>query len=257
MNVSCQIENLNKKIMEITKETIVGDVVAEDYKMASVFEKYGIDFCCNGDKSIQDACAKKNIDAEALIKELGEPIQVSAGVERGYNTWPLDLLADYIEKTHHRYVETQIGEITPYLDKIVKVHGEHHPELAEVQSIFKEAAGEFAQHMKKEELMLFPQIRKMVKAKEKNESFKAAFGTLQTPIKGMLADHDHQGDAFEKISALTNHYTTPEDGCNTYRLTLGMLKEFEDDLHLHIHLENNILFPKAIVMEETFAATAQ
>lgn len=242
--------------MEISKEMTVGDVVAQDYTKASVFEKYGIDFCCNGDKSINDVCSSKKIDADALITELEAPVQVSGGADKGYNSWPLDLLADYIEKTHHRYVETKVKEITPYLDKIVKVHGEHHPELAEVQELFKISAGEFAMHMKKEELMLFPQIRKMVKAKEKNESFKASFGSLQTPIKGMLDDHDHEGDRFKRISELTNHYTTPEDGCNTYRLTLGMLHEFEHDLHLHIHLENNILFPKAIVMEEEFAAAA-
>lgn len=243
--------------MEITKEMIIGDLVAIDYNKASVFEKYGIDFCCNGNRSIADACAKHDLDADKLIEELKAPTQIGGSVNKGYDTWPLDLLADYIEKTHHRYVEAKVKEITPYLDKIVKVHGGHHPELAEVQALFEISKGEFAKHMKKEELMLFPQIRKMVKASEQGGDFKASFGTIQTPIAGMLDDHDHEGERFRQISALTNGYTTPEDGCNTYRVTLGMLKEFEDDLHLHIHLENNILFPKAIEMEKTFATTAE
>lgn len=243
--------------MEITKDMIIGDIVAADYNKASVFEKHGIDFCCNGNRSIADACAKHNLDADKLVEELKAPVQMGGNVNKGFDTWPLDLLADYIEKTHHRYVEAKIKEITPYLDKIVKVHGEHHPELAEVQQLFETSKGEFSKHMKKEELMLFPQIRKMVHAKERGEDFKASFGTLETPIAGMLDDHDNEGERFRRISALTDGYTTPEDGCNTYRLTLGMLKEFEDDLHLHIHLENNILFPKAIGMEMSFAAEAK
>lgn len=239
--------------MEITKDMIIGDVVAADYNKASVFHKYGIDFCCNGNRSIEDACTKGNIDADKLLEDLKSPIQSSGNVNKGYDTWPLDLLADYIEKTHHRYVEAKLAEIPPYLDKIAKVHGEHHPELFEIKELFDISKGEFSRHMKKEELMVFPQIRKMVKAHEQGVDFQSSFGTIETPIEQMLDDHDHEGERFRRISELTDGYTTPEDGCNTYRVTLGLLKEFEADLHLHIHLENNILFPKAIAMEKSMA----
>lgn len=154
-------------------------------------------------------------------------------------------------KKHHRFVETKIQEILPYLDKITRVHGGHHPELEEVNQLFKESAGELTKHMKKEELILFPFIRKMVKAQQSGEAAQAPFGTVQNPISAMMQEHDTEGERFRQIAELTHNYTTPEDGCNTYNVTLSLLKEFEEDLHLHIHLENNILFPKAIALEKT------
>lgn len=237
--------------MNITKETVVGDLVANDYRAASVFKQYGIDFCCNGNRTIEQACTKDNKSSDALIQQLVQATAQQGTSTIDYNSWPLDLLADYIEKKHHRFVEAKIQEILPYLDKITRVHGGHHPELEEVNQLFKESAGELTKHMKKEELILFPFIRKMVKAQHAGETVQAAFGTVQNPISAMMHEHDTEGERFRQIATLTNNYTTPEDGCNTYRVTLSLLKEFEDDLHLHIHLENNILFPKAIELEKT------
>lgn len=163
----------------------------------------------------------------------------------------MDLLADYIEKKHHRYVEEKSLEIKPYLDKICQVHGSRHPELYEINELFTASVGELAKHMKKEELVLFPFVRKMVKARQNGSSVDAPhFGTIQNPIQTMMAEHDNEGERFRKIESLSKDYTPPEDACNTYRVTLSLLKEFEDDLHLHIHLENNILFPKAAEMEK-------
>lgn len=160
-------------------------------------------------------------------------------------------MADYIEKKHHRYVEEKTREITPYLDKICRVHGDRHPELFEINEHFNATAGELAAHMKKEELILFPFVRKMAKAKQENTKLEAPhFGTVENPIQMMMHEHTAEGERFRKIETLSNNYTPPEDACNTYRVTFALLKEFEADLHLHIHLENNILFPKAIELEK-------
>ncbi len=152
---------------------------------------------------------------------------------------------------YHRYVEEKIQEIKSYLGKICKVHGNHHPELFEINELFHACAGELAMHMKKEELILFPFIRKMVKAKLQGTPLDAShFGTVENPINMMKHEHDAEGERFRKIFQLSNSYTPPQDACNTYKVTFALLKEFEEDLHLHIHLENNILFPKAVEMEK-------
>ena len=171
-----------------------------------------------------------------------------------FKIWPLDLLADYIEKTHHRYVEEKTQVILPFLDKLCKVHGANHPELFEINELFIGCAGELAQHMKKEELMLFPFIKKMAKAALTEEPIaKPQFGTVKNPIAMMMEEHEAEGDRFVKIAALTNNYTPPADGCSTFRVTYAMLADFEQDLHKHIHLENNILFPSAMLLEKKFS----
>lgn len=236
--------------MDITKDTIIGDVVAKDYRAASVFDKVGIDFCCQGNRSIAEACEEINIDADKIIKDVNEAMtqRNQGGID--YRAWPLDLLADYIEKKHHRYVTQMIQEIPPYLEKIVRVHGDSHPELAEVEKQFKISMGELSKHMKKEEILYFPLVRKMVNAKNTNTPMTPTMNSAKELIATMLQEHDHEGERFREISRLTNSYTLPEDGCNTYKITLEMLKEFQEDLHLHIHLENNILFPKSLEIEE-------
>ncbi len=241
--------------MNITKDTIIGDLVAHDYRAASVFKKNKIDFCCNGNRSIEDACTKKGLDTEQIVKDLNNTNNAGTSNQTDYTSWPLDLLADYVEKKHHRYVREKIQEITPFLHKIVRVHGDRHPELLEVAQLFGESAEDLTDHMVKEESILFPHIRRMVDGKHSNTPVSAPFGTVQNPIKMMMAEHDNEGERFRKIAELTNDYTMPADGCTTYRVTFAMLKEFEDDLHLHIHLENNILFPKSIELEEQFVNT--
>ncbi len=237
--------------MNIQENQIIGELVAKDYRTASVFKKYGVDFCCQGNRTIGEACEKKNIDWELVVNDLVAIIQARGETATDYKSWPLDILADYIEKKHHRYVQEKTAEIIPYLDKICREHGAHHPELFEINEHFNATAGELAKHMKKEELILFPIVRKLAKAKQ--EGFKMdvpPFGSMQNPINAMMDEHSTEGDRFRKIEELSNNYTPPQDACNTYGVTLGLLKEFEQDLHLHIHLENNILFPKAIELEK-------
>ncbi len=230
---------------------IIGELVAKDYRTASVFKKYSIDFCCQGNRTIEEACEKKNIDTKKVLEDLVAMMESKSESTTDYQSWPLDLLADYIEKKHHRYVQEKTLEIQPYLDKICKVHGERHPELLKIKEEFNASAGELAAHMKKEELILFPFIRKMTKAKLENVNVDAAhFGTVKNPIQMMMDEHTVEGNRFRKIEELSNNYTPPQDACNTYRVSFSLLKEFEQDLHLHIHLENNILFPKAIEIEK-------
>lgn len=237
--------------MQITKGTIVGDLVAKDYRTATVFKQNGIDFCCNGNRTLEEVCKQKEMSVTNIIGELNQVSQQISAAQTDFNTWPLDLLADYIEKKHHRYVEEKIQEIKPYLDKICKVHGEHHPELYEINQLFNDSAGELAMHMKKEELILFPAVRRMVKAQmQKTTPERPQFGSVNNPIKMMMHEHNNEGERFRKIEELSNKYNPPQDACNTYRVSFAMLKEFEDDLHLHIHLENNILFPKALELEK-------
>ena len=226
---------------------IIGELVARDYRTASVFKKYSIDFCCQGNRTIEEACEKKNIDTKKVLEDLVAMMEAKSESTTDYQSWPLDLLADYIEKKHHRYVQEKTLEIQPYLDKICKVHGERHPELLEIKEEFNASAGELAAHMKKEELILFPFIRKMTKAKLENTKVDAAhFGTVKNPIQMMMNEHTVEGHRFMKIEELTNNYTPPQDACNTYRVSFALLKEFEQDLHLHIHLENNILFQEPL-----------
>lgn len=236
--------------MEVQKTRIIGELVAQDYRTASVFKKYGIDFCCQGNRTISDACTAKKIDVEGVLNDLNAIGNVSDSAGIDFKSWPLDLLADYIEKTHHRYVEDKSPELIAYLEKICEVHGHNHTELYEIKGLVQQTVGNLTQHMKKEELILFPFIRKMENAKRRGELLqKPSFGSIQNPINEMESEHSTEGDRFRDIETLSNNYTPPEDACNTYRVTFAMLKEFQDDLHLHIHLENNILFPKSILLE--------
>ena len=237
--------------MNIQQDQIIGELVANDYRTASVFKKYGIDFCCQGNRTINDACEAKKIDEKLVVNDINNLLNSKADGGIDFQSWPLDLLADYIEKKHHRYVEEKSMEIKPYLDKICRVHGERHPELLEIKEHFNATTGELAMHMKKEELILFPFIKKMVKAKQENTKLdKPNFGTVENPIQMMMDEHTTEGDRFRKIEEISNNYTPPEDACNTYRVTFALLNEFEQDLHMHIHLENNILFPRAIELEK-------
>jgi regulator of cell morphogenesis and NO signaling len=240
--------------MENLKNKTIGSFVAQDYRTAAVFSKYKIDFCCKGNRTVNEVCEKQNIDSETLLQSINEAVQSENNGSIDFNSWPLDLLADYIEKTHHRYVEDKTLILIPFLDKLCKVHGENHPELFKINELFTGCAGELSQHMKKEELMLFPFIKRMVKIKESNGVLsQPSFGTVSNPIAMMMQEHETEGDRFSEIARLTHNYTAPDDGCTTYKVTFAMLKEFEEDLHKHIHLENNILFPKAMTLEQEFA----
>lgn len=239
--------------MENTLEKTIGQMVAEDYRIAQVFKNHKIDFCCKGNRSLKEVANKYDLDLEVLRGEIDDAQSRTNNDNTDFKSWPLDLLADYIEKKHHRYVEEQIPILKQYLNKLCKVHGERHPELLKIDEHFRASAGELAMHMKKEELMLFPWVRKMVKAEKVKEQLdRPHFGTVKNPIAMMMQEHENEGDRFRLIAELSDDYNPPADACSTYRVAFSLLKEFEEDLHRHIHLENNILFPKAEVLERNF-----
>ena len=239
--------------MVIDSNKTVGNIVADDYRTAGVFSQLGIDFCCKGNRTIDEVCTKKGIDKYALLEELERVTANNNNQGIDFKSWELDLLIDYIEKKHHRYVEEKIPQLLSFLLKLEQVHGAQHPELFEIKKLFKRSADELTQHMKKEELMLFPFIKKMVEANRNNAPINnPGFGSVANPIAMMMEEHENEGERFEKIVELSNNYTPPADACNTYKVTYQMLQEFEADLHAHIHLENNILFPSAIVLQDKF-----
>ncbi|MCK0205513.1 iron-sulfur cluster repair di-iron protein [Ornithobacterium rhinotracheale] len=235
------MENLNPKT--------IGEFVAEDFRTAAVFKKYKIDFCCRGGRALQEVCEQKNLNYEQILEDLDKAKQKNAeGID--FKSFPLDLLADYIEKTHHRYVEDRVPILLQFLNKLCRVHSERHPELLEIDQEFKLITQELAEHFMKEEQVLFPFIRQMVAVERSGKEIpQAHFGTVENPIAMMKQDHENAGEIMAKIATLTDQYTPPADACNTYKVTFAMLQEFEEDLHKHIHLENNILFPSAIKLE--------
>ncbi len=233
----------------------VGDLVKENIKTAHVFKKYGIDFCCGGGITIERACRKENVVFEDLAADLMKLNEASATDQR-YDKWELDFLADYIVNTHHAYVEEAMPMILSYAQKVASVHGHAHTPTIEIYKLFIDVVNELTPHMKKEELILFPFIKKMMKAKKEQTAFEAGrFGTVQNPIDMMESEHEVAGTILKQIAKLSNNYTPPEWACNTFKALYAKLEEFEQDLHLHIHLENNILFPKALTLEKALTNT--
>lgn len=227
----------------------VGELVATDYRAADVFKKYGIDFCCGGNVSLQELCSKKNLDFAEIEGDL-QTIDSQFNKSYNFNKWDLGFLIDYIINVHHSYVLENIPIITQYADKVAKVHGHHRKETVEISKLFKMVSEELRDHMQKEENILFPYIKMQVGAKKNGLPMpKASFGTVENPIGMMETEHENAGKAFRDIGTLSNDYNPPPEACNTYKVLYAKLHEFEEDLHRHVHLENNILFPKAIKLE--------
>lgn len=238
--------------MNFSEDITIGEIAAEDYRSTKIFNQYGIDFCCKGAKTLKEAAEENNINPEELISQIEEAVQEKEKDLQDFKNWSLDKLADYIVKTHHKYTEEQTSVLKPYLQKLIEVHGKEHPELYEINELFQKVAGEMAAHMKKEEIILFPFIKKVVRAQEAGEKLEAAFSRIENPVNMMIHDHSDQGENFKQIRAITGDYTLPADACQTYELTYRLLSELEKDLHKHIHLENNILFPKALEMSKVW-----
>jgi len=238
--------------MNITEENTVAEVVTQNIKTAHVFKKYGIDFCCGGGITVEKACTKNGVDYAVLEKELND-VDEKVSKTFDYDSWDLSFLIDHILNIHHTYVEQNIPILIQYANKVAKVHGHHYSEVIEINELFMEVAQELTSHMKKEELILFPYVKQLVNSKKKGVSPKTPhFGTVNNPIQMMENEHESAGDIFKTIAKLSSNYTPPEGACNTFKALYSKLEEFEQDLHQHIHLENNILFPKSIQFEQQF-----
>ncbi|RXQ95717.1 iron-sulfur cluster repair di-iron protein [Ancylomarina salipaludis] len=227
------MENLNK--------VLVGNIVAQHPHTAKIFKTYKMDFCCGGDITLEDICTKKQVDLSELEGKLQDVIKQAIPLKEDYNTWPLDTLVDHIENHYHRKAEADINDLMPHLDKVVRVHGEKHPHLPAIRSLFLELVSDLSDHMIKEEKILFPMIResKGLVSPEMAEK-------LDIEISALHSEHETVGDILKQISNLTDNFTPPEGACRTYRLVYQLLELFQDALHIHVHLENNIVFKKII-----------
>ena len=242
---------ISKKIAGEADETL-GEIAAKDLRKAEVFKKYGLDFCCGGKKTVKEACAEKGLDITKVEQELQTADKnVTGSRPLPYNEWNLDFLADYIANTHHSYVKKTIPDLRSYSSKVASVQGNRHPELFAISQLTDEVCEELSSHMIKEEKVLFPYIKELVAAKNTAQPLHAAhFGTVQNPINMMEHEHEIVGEKLDQIRKLSKNYSLPEDACASYSYLFKTLDEFENDLHLHVHLENNILFPKALEIEK-------
>jgi regulator of cell morphogenesis and NO signaling len=242
--------NPELKSQMMTTEKTVGKMVAEDYRKAEVFKRHGIDFCCGGNIPLDQACAEKNADFGVVIKELEEIDNRMAPKDENFESWEPDMLIDHIVGVHHVYVKKNSSVIREFVNRVKLVHGEHKPNVSEISNRFDGLVVELESHMHKEENILFPYIKQMQLAKKTGSSINAPFGTVQNPINMMLMEHDSAGNELEALQQLTEDYNPPKGACATHVVSYGHLKDFADDLMRHIHLENNILFPKALALEE-------
>jgi regulator of cell morphogenesis and NO signaling len=241
----------NIALENIISDLTIGEIVAQDFRKAEVFKKYGIDFCCRGNVTIEEACAKREINSDELIEKLLEIENKEIEPNTDFNSWDLSELADYIVNKHHKYVAESIPIMREFGTKVCKVHGEHNPELIDIYKHFNYVAEELLMHMPKEECMLFPYIKELNAANKTGAPInKPHFGSVQNPIRMMELEHITAGNDMEKAKELSNNFTPPDHACATYRVFFSKLNEFEIDLHHHIHLENNILFKKAIELEQ-------
>lgn len=236
-----------------SQETI-GEMVVGDYRNAQVFKKFGIDFCCGGKKTLEEVCSRKGLDIDLVKGELEQIRNQEQGNPMAFDRWDLGFLSDYIVNTHHRYVKESVPFISELANKVARVHGDRHPEVIEVAGIFSKVAADFMLHLAKEEKILFPFIKELVRASESHtKPSSTAFDTVSTPTQMMEDEHEQAGQDMEAIRAATNNYELPADACTSYTILYKKLEEFENDLFVHVHLENNILFPKAIKLEKELA----
>lgn len=224
----------------------IGEIVADDYRTARVFESHGIDFCCGGNAALASTCTKKGINLAAITLELetvkNKPVERS----QNYASWEIPLLADYIINIHHGYIKENIGQIAAHTHKIAAVHGAHHPEVIEIAAIFDKIAGDLTTHLREEEEVFFPAIKRADVTRKAGAAPEAKdIETIRNSLDKLRHEHEEVGDAIHTIRHLAMEYAIPDDVCNTFVVTYRQLMEFEDDLHKHVHLENNILFLKA------------
>jgi len=232
--------------MKTSTSQTLAEIVTNNHRSAAVLEKYHLDFCCKGKRSLQQACKEQNISVEDLLNEL-ENISVNRETAYPFDKLSLSQLVDHIVSTHHEYVKTESPQIAAYLQKVASKHGDRHPELFKIFELFTILKEEMEQHMRKEELILFPRIKELEQYETTNEGFaKPDLAYLQAPVQVMENEHEEAGTITEELRKLTSNYTAPLDACTTYKLAFAALSAFAQDLHQHVHLENNILFPKAI-----------
>lgn len=236
----------------IDPATTLGDLVTAHPHLAREFELLELDYCCGGQRTLADACVARGLDAQTTADELAHAVIDESAPD--WSAMGLTDLVDHLESTHHRYLWDELPRLSALVAKIVSVHGDRHPELAQVEACFEEIRHDLEPHLVKEEHVLFPMIRELDSA---TESVSFHCGTLRNPISMMLREHDTVGDLLARLRQLTNAYQPPADGCASYVACYSDLAELEVDTHLHIHKENNLLFPEVMRIESELAATSR
>ena len=237
--------------MPIDTTQTVGELAAQVPGATREFEKLGIDYCCGGARNLKDACADAKLPIDQVLARLEHGLAAAKSeAEQDWTSAPLSELIDHINSRHHRFIREEGPRIQALATKLIGIHGANHPELLEVKQTFDDLADELGVHLMKEEQILFPFVFRMEEAAAANEPAPPAmFGTVANPVRMMMQEHDGAGDALKQLRTLTNNYSTPDDACVSYKTFYDALRGFEADLHQHIHLENNILFPRAIALE--------
>lgn len=224
----------------------IGGFVAEDYRTAEVFERHGIDFCCGGNVPLDTACRQKGIDPAVILDEIEAAKREPMERSQNFAVWELPFLADYIVAVHHAYIKDNAGQIVLYARKVAEVHGGRHAEVKEIAAIFEKVAADLATHLREEEEIFFPAVKRADAAKKAGKRpERQDIDAIRGDLARLRREHEEVGDAIHTIRRLAGDFAIPDDACNTYAVTYRKLKEFEDDLHKHVHLENNILFLNA------------
>lgn len=234
----------------------LSEIVNEQFQAASVFEKFNLDYCCKGKRTLQQACMEQNVPTDKVVDEL-QNISQHTGNVVDFNNIKLYQLAEYIIHAHHTYVKKEMPQIISFLQKVSSKHGTKHPELYKITKLFFELSIEMTEHMNKEETILFPRIKQIEKLGfEPVLPDTVMSDYIKSPIINMEHEHEAAGNKMNEIRMLTNNYTPPADACTTFKLMYACLHAFEIDLHHHVHLENSILFPKALLLEKEIQMTA-
>lgn len=238
--------------MSIMGDRKVGEIAAANPSATRVFEEAGLDYCCGGQKSLHDACLHAGVSEEEILGRLRENQAAVDENDRNWLSAPLGELTEHIRTKHHQYVREAVRRIQPLAAKVKGVHGANHPELSDIEKLFTEVANEMIAHMQKEERILFPYIESVERASQGKESIeKPFFQTVRNPVHMMMQEHDASAAVVAKIREKSGAYAPPDDACASYRALYRELQEFETDLHQHVHLENNVLFPHAAELEPT------
>lgn len=231
--------------MKNLSDQTLATIVAQNHQTVPVLEKYHLDFCCKGKRTLSDACSEKGLSVEALLAELETATGSTIKNQLPFNEMDEQQLISYILIHHHFYVKQSMPTILSHVQKVATKHGSRYPYMINVLALFSSVMEEMTLHMQKEEMILFPRIKEVGQLYNSSHKTGLAEGYISGPVNVMEQEHEHAGEALYEIRQLTGNYTPPEDACTTFKVALAELKEFEEDLHKHVHLENNLLFPLA------------
>lgn len=230
----------------------VGTIVNDNYAAARIFKKYGIDFCCGGTATLADACRMANVEVDRVVAELNAMASDVVASAIPFDSWDTDLLIDYVLKVHHRGIRRRGPELMSLIEKVALQHGDRHPELNDLVGHFRLSLDDLESHLQKEERVLFPYCYELFEAQSCGDGHSRMYcGTVANPIRQMLHEHHDEGTRYKFIRRMMNDFRVPDDACVSYRLMLSDLESFMDALFEHIHIENNILFPRFIELEKS------